>query len=213
MREIITKVYTFNELSDQAKEKAREWYRHTLSSDDYYAECTIKDADTIAALFGLAIDRHDVRLVGGKTRQDPSIWWQLGYGQGDGASFDGVYTYKKDALEAVKAYAPTDARLHAIVEDLQKAQAPYLPRAGTLSAECRGNHGRMYFTVEYTQGGVPVVDATEIDEKSITAPLRDFARWIYDGIREEYECQNADAQVDETIRVNGYEFTEDGKRA
>jgi hypothetical protein len=38
-------------------------------------------------------------------------------------------------------------------------------------------------------------------------------RWIYRQLEREYDYQNADAQVDENIRANEYEFYEDGKRA
>jgi hypothetical protein len=57
MREITTKVYTFDELSDSAKEKARDWYR-ALSLDNEYAwENVEEDAKAI----GLKITSLDVR--------------------------------------------------------------------------------------------------------------------------------------------------------
>jgi hypothetical protein len=43
--------------------------------------------------------------------------------------------------------------------------------------------------------------------------MRDFADWIYSQLEKEYEWQNADEQVDDTIRANAYEFDEDGARS
>lgn len=43
--------------------------------------------------------------------------------------------------------------------------------------------------------------------------MREFADWIYSRLEAEYEYQNADEQVDESIRINEYEFAEDGNRA
>lgn len=38
-------------------------------------------------------------------------------------------------------------------------------------------------------------------------------RWIYRALEAEYEYQDSDGQVDETIKANEYEFEEDGSRA
>jgi hypothetical protein len=46
----------------------------------------------------------------------------------------------------------------------------------------------------------------------VTQCMRDFADWIYDQLRKEYEYQMSDEQVDETLIANEYEFDEDGDR-
>ena len=43
--------------------------------------------------------------------------------------------------------------------------------------------------------------------------MRDFARWIHQGISDEYDSRMEDEYVDDAIRVNEYEFDEDGGRA
>ncbi len=42
--------------------------------------------------------------------------------------------------------------------------------------------------------------------------LRDFAHWIYRQLEQEWDYQNTDEQVDESIQANEYEFDEDGVR-
>jgi len=58
MRQAIktTDVYTFDELSDSAKEKAREWYREGGFSYDWWDAC-YETADNAANLLGITIDR------------------------------------------------------------------------------------------------------------------------------------------------------------
>ena len=59
-------------------------------------------------------------------------------------------------------------------------------------------------------------DGQEIDwevSKEFTEIMRDFANWIYRSLEEEYNWQMSDECVDENIRANDYEFTEDGERA
>ncbi len=58
MTEIITKVFTFNELSDPAKVTAREWYLEGAFDYDWW-DNTYEDADTI----GIKITSFDVYRV------------------------------------------------------------------------------------------------------------------------------------------------------
>jgi len=41
--------------------------------------------------------------------------------------------------------------------------------------------------------------------------LRAFAAWIHQQLAREWEYQRSDSTVEENIRANDYEFTEDGK--
>ena len=43
--------------------------------------------------------------------------------------------------------------------------------------------------------------------------LRSFADWIYRQLKEEYEYRMSDENVDESIRINEYEFDENGRIA
>lgn len=43
--------------------------------------------------------------------------------------------------------------------------------------------------------------------------LTDFNSWIFKSLEKEYEYLMSDESVDESIKANEYEFTEDGERA
>lgn len=207
MRTITTQVFGFNELSDSAKEKAREWWRTDLPFD---TEHIIGDAAHIADMFGLDI-RQTLKQRADKTHHwVPSVYWSGFWSQGDGASFDGTYVYKAGGLKAVKAHAPKDETLHRIVQRLQDVQRRYFYGIGA-----RIKQSGMYCHELTMEIDVTCRDDRKLqdeDEEEIIDCLRDFARWIYRQLEQEYEYQNSDEVVDETIIINEYEFDEDGKR-
>ncbi len=53
---IKTKVYQLNELTEDAKETAREWYRGGALDYEWY-DSVYEDAKTIAGLMGINIDK------------------------------------------------------------------------------------------------------------------------------------------------------------
>ena len=94
MPRIIEKtVYQFSELSDKAKEKARDWFRSCSDSSDL--DNVITDFCSIADLIGLELSTRSVKLMSGKTRQEPEIYYSVAYCQGDYAAFSGTWNYKR----------------------------------------------------------------------------------------------------------------------
>lgn len=188
-------LFKFDELSDEAKEKARDWYRQASAWDDFFSEFVVDDAKAIGELIGIDIE---------------NIYWSGFWSQGDGACFEGTWGFKKNSMKLLKAHAPKDAELHNIAETLaalQKANRYQL----SASVKHRGHYYHDGCTeIEVTKDDGYPSDDTE--EKAKEA-LRDYMRWIYRRLEAEWEYQNADEQVDESIRSNEYEFTEDGRIA
>lgn len=212
MRTVESTVYRFDELSERAKERAREWYRNASIGDEFYAESAIEDAATIADLLGINLRQRPVRLMNGGTRYEPSIYYAGFSSQGDGACFECAYSYKPGSVAAVIAHAPQDERLHRIARDLAAVQkTAFYSLAATSTHTGRYSHEySMSIDVEDTRvGRYPTAE----QEEAISEALRDFARWIYRQLESEWEYVNADEQVDETIRINEYEFDEEGRRA
>jgi hypothetical protein len=116
-----TTVYRFDELSEEAKDKARAWYRETTSYEDW-SEFVYDDFERICAILGVRLKTSVVRLCGGGTRQKPHIYF-LGFSsQGDGACFEAVYSYERGAPSKIRQHAPPDAELHRIADALQAIQ-------------------------------------------------------------------------------------------
>lgn len=191
---ISTTVYQYDELSPEAQEKARDWFRSASEGDNFYSECVIEDATRIGALLGITID---------------DVYWSGFWSQGSGACFIGSYHYAKGAPKAVKAYAPQDAELHRIADALQSLQ-----RKNFYALTARISHRG-----HYQHSGcmsVAVADSRdqyrETHEDDVTQLMRDFADWIYKKLESAYESDNSDESVSENIRCNEYTFTESGKR-
>lgn len=208
MRTVTKSVYQFDELSDAAKETAREWFR-TASADDEFWEATYADADSIAKLMGIEIDQKPVQTMGGTTRYEPAIFFTGFSSQGDGACFEGRYSYAKGGAAKVRAHAPVDEKLHAIADGLQAVQKAH---GYKLYAKVKqsGHYSHSGCTdIEVMKGDDYAPDAAEAEVKRL---LRAFMDWIYRQLETEYEYQNEDEQVDENIRANEYEFEADGRR-
>lgn len=200
-----TKVYQFSELNESAKETARQWYR-TSDTDNFFAESVIEDAVTIGQIMGIDFD------TARGSKSEPAVYWSGFSSQGDGASFTGSYKYKPGACKALKAHAPIDAELARICKALQDAQKRVFYSANCIITSS-GRYSHAY-TMQFAFDMNDVSQAVFSDvEETISEALRDFANWIYRQLETEYDYQNADEQVDESIESNEYEFTEDGNIA
>jgi hypothetical protein len=206
VRTIEQTIFKFSELTDSAKEKAREWWRTT---SDIELDHVIDDAATVADLFGLDIRKKTFRLMNGRTRAEPQVYWSGFWSQGDGASYEGAYAYCTGALHSVKNYAPHDAALHAIVRRLQKVQARNFYR---LTAEIDQSGRYVHeMTMRFDVFRTDDAPVSNDDAEELSDCLRDFARWIYRALETEWEYQASDEVIDELMDVNGYEFTEEGR--
>lgn len=203
--------YHFDELSDHAKENARQWWRD-LEQQDFDTEYVIEDAQRIGAILGIELATHPVKLMGGGTRYEPTVYWSGFSSQGDGASFEGRYAYAKGAHKLIRKEAPQDKHLHAIADELLAIQ-----RKVGYSIEARATQG--VGSNFYSHSGTMRVEAWDTRdeyrdigtaEEDVRQALRDFADWIYHQLESEYEWRMADKQVDDAITANEYDFDENG---
>lgn len=188
-------VYEFDELSDKAKERAREWFREQFFSESLDYKYLMDNFHNIAALFGLMVD--NVYFSGFST-------------QGDGASFRGFYSYKPGSLEAVKSECPQNEDLHSIVsrlQDLQKKNFYQLEARITTSGRYCHEYS-MNFDMSRKDGKEVAIES----EKEFCEIMRDYARWCYNVLEIEYNYQTSDDVVDENILANEYTFLIDGTR-
>ena len=203
-----TKVYQFDELTDSAKERARDWYRQGIGEDTYWCEFVLEDAQTIAQLLGIELSTRTVRLMNNTTRQEPVIWWSLD--RESGACFSARYRYAKGCKAKLAQHigdeSKGDKTLHAIAQELTQAQKSCGYR-GIVDVTARDRS----MTISCEDVSEPGLKAETFDK--IESALQDFAHWIYSQLQAEWNYQNSDECVDESIQANEYEFTEEGERA
>lgn len=212
MPEVIeTTVYTFEELDERAQARARDWYREGIPRDDWY-ESIFEDFERICEILGVQLATRPVRLFGGGTRAKPCIWFSGFASQGDGACFEGSYSYQKGASRAIRAYAPRDMRLAAIADQLQQIQ-----RKNVYALEARLTHrGRYYhehsMEISVERNSDRYQPPTANAEDDVSEALRDLARWLYRQLEREHDFQLSNEVVDESLIANGYTFTDAGRR-
>jgi hypothetical protein len=201
-------VYTFDKLSDEAKETARGWMRE-CEQEDFDPDFVFEDARTAAKILGIEFN---------VTRNGTADIRYSGFCmQGDGASFVGTYSHAPGASQKIREEFGTDTALHAIADGLMALQIGYRLATGHFfHADIRqsGNycHERTMSLADVTddQTGEGVEgDWQEIETRLIDL-MRDFARWIYKSLEQEYDYRLSDEAIDESL--GQYEFDEDGEQ-
>lgn len=194
----ITKVYTvypFDELSDDAKEKVIQWY----SSDIHYEwwDFVYDDFETVAKIMGIQVGE---------------IYFSGFWSQGDGATFEGDYSYEKGSLQAIKEYAPQDAELHRIAKELQQVQKKYF-----YSLVANIKHSGHYYhslcniiTIDDGWNFTTYQEITEDTEETIKQLLRDLMDWLYERLENEYNYLTSEENVKDSCEANEWFFTADG---
>lgn len=206
-------IYRFDELSPEAKERARDWWRSCDDGSDY--EYLYEDFAKVAKILGVSFDSRPVKLMGGATRYEASIYWSGFWSQGDGLCFEGRYSYARKAHRNIREYCPKDIALHNIADGLFALQ-----KANGYRIEARSKHeGRYYHkysaridVTDRLTGNEFEGDAGMKIDEQVTELLRDFMDWMYRMLEEDHNFRMSDENVDESIRANDYTFTADGKR-
>jgi hypothetical protein len=202
MKTITVKVYSYDELSDEAKEKAREWYR---SGNDYpwYSECqeSLKGFEN-----ALPIKIKD---------------WS--YGEDLNRSYINWYCTNEN-LESLTGLRLRTWLINNFWNLIEKGK--YQSTAGTYDAD-----GKYHYKKRYSNCTKEVIAPFTgyIADDILLGPIRDFIKKpdylsmdfktliddcfysFMKSVADDIEYQNEDEQIAESIRTNEYEFTEDGE--
>lgn len=196
MRKVEIEVFTFAELSDDAKERARDWFQQGIEFDaDDIIEYVILDA---AKLLGITIDRPRGRRTG------YAIDWDT---NPIDAAFAGSWRASDVRPGALVKEFPQDATLAVIAADLEKVAAEFPDAYANLEA----GRGCFQRVEAYAEAADDPDDCADAAEQAIVDALQSFAHWMATTIAAEYEYQYSDECVNESIEANGYEFTADGE--
>ena len=190
------KVYKFSELDDDQKEKAIENFRDNNLDYDWW-DNTTDDVITIGKLWGINIDK---------------VYFSGFCSQGDGACFEGSFTYEKGSLKAVKDYASKDTELHNIIERWQGIQRKcfYVIKGSVKQSGHYMHENCTDFDVRFESDFSYADFYSDDNEETVKEIVRDYMRWIYKRLESEYEYLQSDEAIIETIEANDYDFTEDG---
>ncbi|MBZ0140569.1 MAG: antitoxin of toxin-antitoxin stability system [Pseudorhodoplanes sp.] len=208
---IETTVYELHELGGAAKDKARAWFREGVGDYDWH-DFIFDDFEEVCRILGIELKTYPVRLMGGGTRQKPSIWFTGFCSQGDGAAFEATYQYANGSAKRIRDYAPADVEPHHIADRLQEAQrANFFQLCADISHRDRYCHAQtMDIAVERNSAnGQAIVGGTA---GTVIECLSDLADWLYRRLEREWDYMMSDEYADEGIAANGYTFTDSGER-
>jgi len=220
-QQVTVTAFTFDELSDKAKEKAREWYREGSCDDNYWSECAIEEAVREGELMGIAFKTRARKSMSGKElTPKPCIFWSGFWSQGDGACFEGTWRasdVKADKVADGWGEDPATTEIKRIAAEFDRIAR--LDTASSFKVEHRGHYSHEHCT----EFDVTITDDESYDpvspdpegekaEADLIEAARDFMRWIYRVLEAAYNDANSDEQVDETILANEFWFDIDGSR-
>jgi len=216
--------FEFNELSDKAKERAREKFREHHLDYDWW-EHVYGEAATTAELFGMEIgkrdeahgNRHGSRMVGVL-----DIRFNGFHTQGSGACWNGtIYTDRlAGAVERVEQFAPNDdtlmqlARMAEELHTLIASQHAINRLSGDDDLDFPDVEMGMRLTVNGNERNwCTIIDGSEVPfdiEQVADKLVGDFGDWIFSQLEGEYSYRMDDEQIDAAIEFAGLSFDEDG---
>lgn len=200
-------LFQYAELSEKAKEKARNWWLECRDSSDY--EATLDSSAEVLEWLGIDFAQQKVELYGGGIRYDRRIYWSGFSCQGDGASFEGTYHYAKGALAKIEKEIgeENDREIMRIARELQALQAKNF--YGISAKITAGGH--------YSHSGNIQIEAlnrhgTDIECPELLRLMRDAADWLYAKLEAEEDYQTSEETIAEVMEGNEYTFRADGRR-
>jgi len=191
-------VYSFQELGEEARQKAIDSHRNFLF-EFVDLDCETGEFKRLLEMYGFS---------------DIKIYYSGFWSQGDGASFTGRYRYKAGGLKAVKKeYA--GEWFKDVIEYLEvldginkKCLYSVAYRIDSSSRYCHSN--TMQVNSLYDCRGDRDFSKHEDD---ITEYVRYIANEFYFLLEKSYNSQFTDEAVIESIECNEYEFYENGDMA
>ena len=183
MRQLKISLYQFDELNEETKKKVLEKFRHINVEWEWY-EPVYDGFEELASEYGIEVD--DINFSGF-------------YSQGDGASFTGeIADFKKFAEKTgLKRLARFSEPIEYNLEMMVTRVTYQYYHSKTVEADIR-------------DGGYYPRLSNLIEEK-LEKVKEELCGKLYRILEEEYCYLTSDEVVADTIRVNGYEFTEGGE--
>ena len=193
MKTVEVNVYQFDELSDEAKEKAREWYRNGSFNYEWW-DFLYDDFKERAKEVGFDVT---------------NIYFRGFWSQGDGAMFEYDYMRDKLRLEFINQLGLSAMRKDWLINNTMTSGRGkhrghyYHSRCCEHNIYWEVDNGDLHYWLESFESDF-------ID--FVTDKYEDLCHELYKSLEKEYEYLNSDEVIDESLIVNEYEFDEDGNR-
>jgi hypothetical protein len=206
--------YSYHELDEPAQAAALKNLRHINVDHDWWDFAY----DTFMAaleLLGFTVDRRKENGPNAHTYSRPQLHFSGFWSQGDGLSFTGLWNYDKAATAAVRKEFPTWTELHTAADELKRLAKScfYTPTVHIWRINnyyVHPNTVSIHYA-EYTHPNGYTYDIKEDIADGILDTFRYLMHEFYNMLEQQYEHLTSAEAVRETIELNEYEFTADGK--
>lgn len=193
MRTVRTKVYTFNELTQDAQKKAIERFADINTDTEWY-QCTIEDFKS-SSFFDI-----------------DNVFFSGFYSQGDGAMFEYSGINKK-FIDSIIDTLSISTWKKSILKKCVSIYATGKHR-GRYYHEKSCSHN---ISIECTENAYPNIEclinlySSEI-ENGIIDKYEELCIHLYKTLEKEYNFLTSEEAIKESIIANGYEFTKNGEQ-
>ena len=203
MRTIEIKLYKFEELSEEAKQKVIEKMYDINVDDAFWYEFIYEDFEEKAKQAGFDVSRG---------KRELNIYWSGFWSQGDGAMFEYDGLDKSLLIEFVDQLK------------LSPMRKQWLKSQVIISGN--GKHSGHYYHENCCYHSINfepnfqwseainfnnwIESFIEEFENFVIDKYKDLCKELYRSLEKEYEYQTSKEAIIETIQANDYEFTEDG---
>lgn len=208
MKTIETKLFAFDELSEDAKKKVLEndRYRNVEYGLEWWY-WAYEDFKQILEILGFTQNN-----VGSSDIYFSGFW-----SQGDGACFYNYsWSYGKGMAKAMREYATRDKDLNRIAKDLQEiARRSFYQISFTVDKVYGGGN---YSHENTVTGNLPSWSEYQSEnaydlEEAFTEVVRDLCRWLYASLEREHDYLTSDECLLEQLSGDtSEEYTEEGER-
>lgn len=207
MREVIIKkiLYTYDELSEEAKQQAIETRRQEIAQDNH--------EEYFKSIIEIKLDEFNIET--GFTIDTSDVWYDLGHCQGDGVSF--TTNIPIDIEQALDYYSEQHYKQAEEVEKI-KQDSNYQYVKNNFEFTMIRNTAR--YTHEYTVNCRYIDESydytdeqEELAEKVsniIDEVKNTICRGIYDELDDSYDYIMSDEAIEESLELDGNEYTADG---
>ena len=186
-----TTVYSIAELTPEAREKARDWYRTNCADFAYESQYVTEDFTLMMEIIGISVTPR-------------SFCWDLG--RGNYATFEAFYCrYKKGSVKAIKAECG-DADLHVIARKWADVQKRYF-----YALSARVKHAYTDGITVYVHNNIKEDDASETAEAEVKEVMQECCDWLLKHLKSAAEYCDSDECIDGAINANEYLFTAEGE--
>ena len=191
--------YAFSELSETAKQNARDKYKFSGYPHHDWWNNVYEDANQIAKILGLDIESPKVSRTG-RNYTNIDISFSGFWSQGDGACFKGYYRFNPEAVNKINEYC-NDEELIRIATELTVMQTTQrLKGCEFFSATiCQSGSYSHSNTMTFDIHDFATDEVGEVDENQFGQLMCDFADWIYKTLEAQHDYLTSDEVVDERL--------------